>query len=53
MRTAYFFVDMTESSQVPAFCEAPFLAYNAEVDVTPAMNLDDLNGPAPSAETNS
>ena len=50
VRTAYFFVDMTESSQLPAFCEAPFLAYNAEVDVTPAMNLDDLKAAMPAIE---
>jgi hypothetical protein len=42
VRTTHLFVDMTASSQLPAFCEAPFLAYNAKVDVTPAMNLDDL-----------
>ncbi len=50
VRTSYFFVNMTESSQLPAFCEAPFLAYNAKVEVTPAMNLDDLKAAMPAIE---
>jgi hypothetical protein len=50
VRTAYFFVNMTDSSELPAFCEAPFLAYHAKVDVTPAMNLDDLKAAMPAIE---
>jgi hypothetical protein len=50
VRTSYMFVDMTESSQLPAFCEPSFLAYNAKVEVTPAMNLDDLKAAMPAIE---
>jgi len=50
IRTAYFFVDMTESSQLPALGEPAFLAYNAKVELTPAMNLDDLKTAAPAIE---
>ena len=50
VRTAYFFVNMTDSSQLPAFAEPAFHAYNARIEVTPAMNLDDLQTAMPSIE---
>jgi hypothetical protein len=49
-RTAYFFVNMTESSQLPAMCEPAFLTFDAEVEITPAMNLDDLKAAMPGME---
>jgi hypothetical protein len=50
VRTTYFFLDMTESSQLPALVEPAFLAYHAKVEVTPAMNLDDLKTAMPAIE---
>ena len=50
VRTAYFFVQMTDASQLPAFAEPAFLAFHAKVDVTPAMNLDDLKAAMPAIE---
>lgn len=49
-RTAYLFVHMTESSQLPAFSEPPFLAYGAKVKATPAMNLEDLTAAMPAID---
>ncbi|HEV2283188.1 MAG TPA: hypothetical protein VGX75_12450, partial [bacterium] len=42
MRTAYFFVDMKESSQMPAVAEPFFQELNATVEMIPCMNADDL-----------
>ena len=50
MRTAYFFVHMTDSSQLPGFAEPGFLAHNAKIEITPAMNLDDLKAAMPAIE---
>lgn len=50
VRTAYYFVQMTDASQLPAFAEPAFLAFHAKVDVTPAMNLDDLKAAMPVIE---
>jgi len=47
VRTMYMFADMASTSQLPAVVEPPFLAYEAAVDVTPAMNLDDLKAAMP------
>jgi len=50
VRTAYLFVNMTDVSQLPAFCEPSFLAFNAKVDVTPAMVIQDLAAAGPAIE---
>ena len=50
VRTTYMFLDMTESSQLPALAEPAFLAYHAKVEVTPAMNLEDLKAAMPAIE---
>jgi hypothetical protein len=41
-RTAYFFFDMKESSQMPAAGEALFIRLNANVVVSPVMTPDEL-----------
>ena|ERR1041385_6836594 len=48
MRTALLVVNMTDASQMPALAEPFFLAFNAQVSVTPVMTAEDLMkaGPA-------
>jgi hypothetical protein len=41
-RTGFVFFDLKEASQIPAVAEPWFLAFNAQVEFHPAMNLDDL-----------
>ena len=41
-RTALFFFDMDETSQIPAFAEPLFAALNASLTLSPVMNADDL-----------
>ena len=47
-RTSLLFLDIADPSQLPAVAEPFFLAFNATVEVTPAMTADDLEkaGPA-------
>ena len=49
-RTALLFVNMENSSQIPAMAEPWFLAFNAKVEFRPAMNLEDLQNAGPSME---
>ena len=49
-RTAFIFVNVENSSQIPAMAEPWFLAFNAKVEFHPAMNLEDLKNAAPSME---
>jgi hypothetical protein len=42
LRTAYFFVDMKESWELPVMAEAFFMGVKASVEVMPAMNAADL-----------
>ena len=49
-RTAVLFFDLKDSSDLPGVAEPWFLAFNGTVEVTPAMNLDDLMRAAPGIE---
>ncbi len=51
-RTGFVFFDLKDTSQIPAVAEPWFLAFNAQVEFHPAMNLEDLKkapGYAPAA----
>jgi len=41
-RTAYFFFDLKDPSQIPVIAEPFFQSLNATVEFVPAMNADDL-----------
>ena len=41
-RTAIFFFDLTDPSMVPSAAEPFFTNLNAAVELTPAMNLEDM-----------
>jgi hypothetical protein len=49
-RTALLFLDIQDASQLPALAEPWFLAFNASVEVTPAMTIADLAKAGPSIE---
>ncbi len=42
MRSMMVFFDLKETSQLPPMVEPLFEQLNAKVDISPAMNLDDL-----------
>lgn len=42
VRTVYMVLDMEDSSQMPALGEPFLLDLDAEIDVTPVMNAEDL-----------
>jgi hypothetical protein len=41
-RCGYLFVDIPDSSHIPRLAEPWFLAFDAEIDVAPVMNIQDL-----------
>ena len=42
MRCAMIFFDMKDSAQIPAIAEPLFTGLNAEIELVPVMNADDL-----------
>ena len=49
-RTAYSFLNIDDPAQIPEVCEPWFLAFNANIEITPAMVPDDLMRAAPAFE---
>src|SRR6267143_211004 len=50
-RTGFIFFNLESTSQIPAVAEPWFLAFNAKVEVRPAMNLEDLKNATPGIES--
>jgi len=46
-RTGFIFCNLENPSQIPALAEPWFLAFNAKVELHPAMTLEDLKNSAP------
>ena len=49
-RTALLFLDMDDTSQLPAIAEPWFLPFNASIEATPAMVAADLDKAGPAIE---
>ena len=49
-RAGLIFVNMQDSSQIPAIAEPWFLAFNASVEIHPVMNAEDLARAVPAIE---
>lgn len=49
-RTGFIFFDLKDTSQIPGVAEPWFLAFNAQVEFHPAMNLEDLKKATPGIE---
>ena len=49
-RCGYLFIEMADTSQIPAFAEPWFLAFNAQIELHPVMTPDDLSKAAPGIE---
>jgi hypothetical protein len=49
-RTALLFVNIDNASQIPSIAEPFFLAFNAKVQLHPAMNVEDLKASMPAME---
>jgi len=49
-RTGFIFFDLKDASQIPAVAEPWFLAFDAEIVLHPAMNLEDLKNAGPGIE---
>lgn len=49
-RTGFIFFDLKDPSQIPAIAEPWFLAFDAHVELRPAMNLEDLKKAMPGIE---
>jgi hypothetical protein len=47
LRTGFIFCNVKDESQIPAIAEPWFLAFNARVELHPAMTVDDLRKAAP------
>jgi hypothetical protein len=42
MRTAFFIFDLREPAQIPAVAEPLFMPLKAKIDMSPVMNVDDV-----------
>jgi len=42
MRTAFFIFDLREPAQIPAIAEPFFMPLKAKIDMSPVMNVDDV-----------
>jgi hypothetical protein len=49
-RTGFIVFDLKDASQIPAVAEPWFLAFDAHVELHPAMNLEDLKNAGPGIE---
>src|SRR5579863_6204629 len=49
-RTGFIFFDLKDPSQIPAVAEPWFLAFDAHIELHPAMNLEDLKNAGPGIE---
>lgn len=49
-RTAYIFADIPDPSAIPGLIEPFFLAFNASVEISPAMTAEDLGRAGPAIE---
>ena len=49
-RTGFIFFDLKDSAQIPAVAEPWFLAFDAQIEFHPAMNLEDLKKATPGIE---
>ncbi len=49
-RTAILVINMEDASQIPAIAEPWFLAFNADIEATPAMIAEDLEKAGPAIE---
>ena len=49
-RTGFIFFDLKDTSQIPAVAEPWLLAFNAHIELHPAMNLEDLKNAIPGIE---
>lgn len=49
-RTGFIFFDLKDASQIPVVAEPWYLAFDAQVELHPAMNLDDLKKASPGIE---
>ncbi len=49
-RGGFLVVDLKDTSQIPLIAEPWFLAFNAEVEMHPCMNIEDLKRAAPGIE---
>jgi hypothetical protein len=51
MRTGILVFDMADPSKIPGVAEPWFLAFNAKVELHPAMTLEDLKSAGPAIES--
>lgn len=49
-RTAHIFLDLKNVSDIPGIAEPWFLAFNAKIEIIPAMNVQDLAAAMPGIE---